>query len=339
MVETENIENHIPLSNNALVRKFLRIDFPLEQHLSEATLQPGKTYTIPFSFITPSHIPVQMCQHPCANATLYNEHLQLPPSLGRSPYYKSTHDMTPNEASISYSINFAVLRKYAKCSTLKQLHESIYPIYIFPTHSETAPLFISPMNKYYKLRTAKTLRKGVLRSNLGSLILATAQPPAIELSTPQPRQHAGTTLRLHLRFEPKTAEQPPPRMVSSDIKLKVMTFFGMETWRDYPDQTGPATWGPRQAYWSEGMPLCSEKYVLDWKLQKSERNTGEGLFYFASLDIAVALPESRVYPPTFHSCFLSRTYAFKMALSYRDHEKAKGCSSACLVVPVQICVL
>ncbi|CAI7663342.1 unnamed protein product [Penicillium pancosmium] len=261
--ETENLDNHLPVSHNTLRKTFLRVDFPVEEYLPEAIFEPKEIYRIPFSFVVPSHIPVQMCYHTCANCQVHEEHLQLPPSLGKiSQYFDNTHDMTPSEAEIKYSINFSVVEKMLNAEWPKALKETIYPIYIFPRRSEMPPLLLAPESRYYRTRVEKILKKGILRSEVGTMVLSTLQPPGIELCRgPQPRNsiEASTTVRINLLFETACEKELPPRMVSSEVKLKAMTFFGMEPWFNFPDHSGPSVWGPRQTYWSETVSLQLEK--------------------------------------------------------------------------------
>lgn len=340
--ETENLDNHLPVSPNTLRKTFLRVDFPVEEYVPEAILEPKEIYRIPFSFVVPSHIPAQICHHTCANCQVHEEHLQLPPSLGKiSQYFENTHDMAPSEAEIQYSISFSVVEKMSQAEWPKALNETIYPIYILPRRSEMAPLLLYPESRYYKTRAEKGLKKGILRSEVGTMVLSTFQPQGIELCRgPQPQNsiEASTTVRINLRFEPACEKQLPPRMVSSEIKLKAMTFFGMEPWFNFPDHSGPSAWGSRQAYWSETVSLQQQNCVIDWRKQAKADGSDLTLFYTASVDISVALPDTLVYPPTFHSCFISRVYALKTILSYRDHSKARGNSSASLTVPLQIYV-
>lgn len=342
MTETENMENHIPIAANTLQKKFFHVDFPIEEYVLEAVLEPKKTHQIPFSFVVPSHIPVQMCHHPCANSQIYQEHLELPPSLGKaSQYFENGKDMSPNEAELKYSISFSIVEKMSKADWPITLKETIHPIYILPRRSEISPLLIDAKNPYYRMRMEKRLKRGVLRSKSGSLIVSTFQPPGIDISNgPQSQIGAksSTTMRINFRFKPESGNQLPPRMVKTETKLKAMTFFGMEPWQEFPDLSRPSTWGPRQAFWSETISLVSEDHPIDWKPQgKIDDDTGTlSLFYTATVDLLATLPDNRVYPPTFHSCFISRTYSIKTMLSFWDDERARGHTSAYLTAPVQI---
>lgn len=338
--ETENLDNNLPVPANTLRRTFLRVDFLVEEEMSEAILEPKKIHRIPFSFVVPSHIPVQVCHHTCANSQVYGEHLQLPPSLGRiSQDDGKIHDMSPSEAEIKYSINFAVVERMSKADWPKTLKETIYPIYILPRQSETAPLLLSPEGRFYKIRAESGLKKGILRSKVGSLLLSSFQPPGIKLRDDRHLKNdsdASTMVRINLRFKPAFDKASPPHMASIEIKLKTMTFFGMEPWYNFPDNSGPSAWGPRQTYSFETISLHTEEWLINWKKQASPGGGGSSIFYEASVDISVELPDTLAYPPTFHSCFISRVYALKAVLSYQDHSKARSKSSTSLLIPVQI---
>jgi len=320
------------------------VNFPIEQFVSEAVLEPQQTHKIPFSFIVPSHIPVQMCHHACANSGIYQEHLQLPPSLGNvSQYFEGFQDMSLAEAEVKYSIKFSIIEKLSKANWPKTLKETIYPVYILPRRLEVAPLLIDCSSRYYQLRTTKSLTKGVLRSKVGSMVLSSFQLPGIDLRNKPRSQHdheASTKVRINLRFDPEYENQSEqlPRIISSDTKLKIVTFFGVQPWHEFPNLSNPSSWDPRQTYRSETIHLSSENHLVVWVPQSQSKSTSgrPGVFYTATLDIPVLLSYDRVYPPTFHSCFISRTYSLKTTIYFRDHAKAKRRSSASLTVPVQI---
>lgn len=344
ITEAENLENHIPLTGNVLRRTFLQVNFPIKEYLSEAVLESQQTHKIPFSFVVPSHIPVQMCHHDCANLGVYQEHLQLPPSLGNiSQYFRRSDDMSPAEAEVKYSIKFSIIERPSKANWPKSLKETIYPVYILPRRLEAAPLLIDSSCKFYQLRTKKSLTKGAFRSKIGSMTLSSFQSPGIDLRDGSWTKHdheTSTNVRINLRFEPQYEDQleTPPRIISSDTKLKIMTFFGVQPWDEFPNISSPSSWSPRQTYWSESIHLSSENHLLDWVPQRNSHSGCPGVYYTATIDIPAVLPDDRVYPPTFHSCFISRTYSLKTTIHYRDHGKARKQSSASLNIPVQLYV-
>ncbi|KAJ6071126.1 hypothetical protein N7499_009140 [Penicillium canescens] len=333
--EVENMNTHVPLPYNELRKTFLRMDIaPLDYLLDTNTLSSGKTYRIPFKFVVPDQLPIHACHHQCSNPQIHQEHLHLPASLSYQTHKPNGHDMSPEMAEIIYSINFVLWQRGGKAGRSKKLQEAIYPVQIQPTREEHAPIFVPAKNTYYKLQSQKTVTKGLLRHTIGQLEVSSAQPPAIQLHSPQPHNDVSTTLKIDLRFQPTRTSQAPPSLLAAQFQLRAMTFFGLEPWRDSPDLSDISTWGPRQAFWSEHVALTADRDInVDWK---SHSEKGHAVFT-ASIQVPVSLPCHRRYPTTFHSCLVSRVYAVKVNLFYRAHEKARGTSSISLSVPVEIC--
>jgi hypothetical protein len=242
--------------------------------------------------------------------------------------------MSPEMARIIYSINFTLWERGGKSGRTKKLQEATYPVQIQPTRGDHAPILVPEKNQFYQLQSQKAVLKGVLRHTIGQLVVSSAQPPAIQLLSPQPHNGPSTTLKIDLRFQPKYTSHAPPSLLAAQFQLRALTFFGLEPWRDSPDLSDVSTWGSRQAFWSEHVVLNADRDIgVHWK---SQLEKGQVVFT-ASIQAPVSLPCHRRYPTTFHSCLMSRVYAVKMNLFYRAHEKARGTSSISLSVPVEIC--
>ncbi|KAJ5273806.1 hypothetical protein N7478_008931 [Penicillium angulare] len=322
------------------------MDSPVRDSIPHEELQPGIQYDIPFKFIVPLELPVQVCHHKCCSAQLQQEHLNLPPSLGHtSKYFDVTHDMAPKEAQVIYEIAFAIWdTDNSKDGRMKKTQEYNCPIYILPKSREGAPILVPSRSEYYRLTSQKTLTKGLFRSSLGLMRASTAQPPAIQTSTSLLRDNLEltTTLRVDLTFESTHPHIKPPSSIAPKLHLKAMTFLGLEPWEQFPNQTHPSTWDAQKAYRFENITLSSNKMVLDWRSQpktrKSDREPSCHTVYTASVDILVVLPGNYLYPPTFHSCFISRVYSLSTNLSFHSHDKASGNTRLSMKAPVQILV-
>lgn len=216
---------------------------------------------------------------------------------------------------------------------MKKIQDAIHPVYILPTRQENALLLISE-SKRYQLQTKRALSRGFLRSSLGALVTSAAQPPAIQLDSLQ-LHNASTTLQTNLQFEPTQRNQSPPTHLSTQLRLKSFTFYGLEPWHEFPDLTVVLTWGSRKTFWSDTVPLSSKEMNLEWSCQVEQ----DRVIYTTSIEVVATLPSSRMYPPTFHSCFISRVYALKATLFCRAHVKAQSGNSLSLTVPLQICAL
>lgn len=343
-MEVENMNSPVPVPLTRLRRTFLHMALPVHDYLSHKTLEKAKIHRIPFEFIVPPHLPVQVCHHACTNCQVQQQHLQLPDSLGNAGhFFDGAHDMSVDEAQVSYMIKFALWQRdpHAKGCRARMMQEAAQLLYIIPTSQENPPLLVTPKSTWYQLHTERTLEKGVLRSTVGTLTASTTQPPAIEVRhSPRPRNDSelSTAIRVEVRFEPTNSSQSPPRFLSSRLKLKARTFFGLEPWQDLPDQSSTLNCSFRHAVWSHTVSLSSKPVVFDWKacMGPAGNGRGGGMVYTASLDTAVALPTQYVYPPTFHSCFMSRVYSLKVALLYQAHASTRKTSSISLNVPVQI---
>ncbi|KAJ5782064.1 hypothetical protein N7457_003838 [Penicillium paradoxum] len=336
-IEVENLNTHIPLPVSQLQKTFLHMELPIYDYFGNTTtLKPGKNYRIPFKFIVPEELPIHACHHRCENDQVQQEHLRLPASLSyRAQKSHGTHDMSPEMAKVIYSINFAVWRQVDKAGKPKKIQESTHPVQILPTREEHAPILVPCKNKYYQLRAEKTLSKGVLRHAVGKLTAWSAQPPAMHLNALQPKHmDAYTIVGIDLRFEPAHPGELPPTLLMPEFQLRAMTFFGLNPWHNSPDLTDISTWGSRQGLWSEYVSLTSDiEARVDWKRTQEGNHT----VFTASLVASVSLPTHRLYPPTGHSCLVSRTYALKTKLFYQAHGKTRGTSSMSLSVPLEIC--
>ncbi|CAG7988096.1 unnamed protein product [Penicillium salamii] len=94
-----------------------------------------------------------------------------------------------------------------------------------------------------------------------------------------------------------------------------------------------STWS-RHDFWSECVSLSPENDVeVEWKAAKEHGHT----LYVALLEPRLSLPSHRSYPPTFHSCLVSRAYASKATLVYGAHGRKQGSSRLSISVPVEIC--
>ncbi|CAI7589202.1 unnamed protein product [Penicillium viridicatum] len=336
-IELENMNTHVVLPPKRLLKPFLSMESPIYDYcLDTNTLKPGKSYRMPFKFIVPEELPVHACQHQCANHQIQDEHLQLPASLSyRGTQCNKIHDMSPKMVEVVYSINFGLRQQNGNAGRSKKIQEATHPVHILPTRNEHPPILVPGKNNCYRQRAEKSLSTGLLRHSRGKLAACSAQPPAIQLQSPQPTNtDASTSVRMYLRFDPSHLRQLPPSLLAAEFQLRAMTFFGVESWQDYPDLSDISTWGSRREFWSDYVALTLNNEIkLDWKAQEE----GDRTIFTGSIEACVSLPTHRRYPPTFHSCLVSRVYALKATLFYRVHGQARRRSSISVSVPVEIC--
>ena len=336
-VSVENMVSHVSVPVNTIKRRFLRMNLPVYECIPDANLQPGTEYTIPFDFVVPKQLPIQVCHHKCSSIQQQQEHLSLPPSLGHTEGLEVLSDMTPEDVQALYEVKFTILKSHEEKGFQRKTGEYSCPVYVLPQSPELAPILIPPKSRYYQTVAQKRLNKGILRSTVGCLVASTTQPPAIKLSTtPYSEKDTDSKLRINIAFEPAHADDLPPKCVSTQLKLKAMTFYGVQPWEKFPDQTHPVNWDPRVAYWSEKVPLSSNKMTINWTQQPQTGGTDGQTMYTASVELIGSLPADHVYPPTFHSCFVSRVYALSAVLRFRSHDKAQRSANLTVTAPVQI---
>ena len=291
---------------------------------------------MPFKFIVPEELPIHACQHQCANHQIQDEHLQLPASLSyHGTQCHKIHDMSPEMVEVVYSINFALRQRNGNAGRSKKIQEATHPVHILPTRNEHPPILVPGKNNWYRQRAEKSLSTGLLRHSRGKLAAWSAQPPAIQLQSLQPTNtDMSTSVKIYLRFDPSHLGQLPPSLLAAEFQLRAMTFFGVESWQDYPDLSDISTWGSRRDFWSDYVALTLNNGIkLDWKSQEE----GDRTIFTGSIEACVSLPTHRRYPQTFHSCLGSRVYALKATLFYRVHGQARRRSSISISVPVEIC--
>lgn len=335
-VSVENMLSHVCVPVNTIKRRLLRMNLPVYECIPDISLKPGTEYTIPFDFVVPKQLPVQVCQHQCSSIQQQQEHLSLPPSLGHTGLEES-NDMTPEDVKVFYEVKLTVLKSHGGKRPQQKSGEYSCPVHVLPQSPELAPILIPPNSRYYQPVARKTLNKGILRSPIGRLTTSTAQPPAIKLSTAShTEKDIKSKLRINIAFEPAHADDLPPKFVCTQLKLKAMTFFGVEPWKEFPDQTHPVDWDSRVAYWSKKVPLSSDKMTVNWTRQPQAGATDGRTIYTTSVELIGSLPADHAYPPTFHSCFVSRVYALSAVLRFRSHEKAQRSSNLTVTAPVQI---
>ncbi|KAJ5807637.1 hypothetical protein N7447_011093 [Penicillium robsamsonii] len=338
-IEVENMNTHLPLPFSRIHKPFLSMELPIYDYLWDTnTLKPGKCYRMPFKFTVPEELPIHACHHQCGNHQIQQEHLQLPPSLSyRATKSHEIHDMSPEMVEVVYSINFVLWQRDGKAGRSKKIQESTHPVQILPTRYDHPPILVPSKSKYYRLREEKSLVTGMLRHACGKLAACSVQPPAIRLQSLQPTKiDALTSVKIDLRFDPAHLGQLPPSLLAAEFQLRAMTFFGLEPWQHYPDLTDVSTWGARREFWSDCVALAANDEIkMDWRSQTEGRRT----IFTASIETSVSLPTHRCYPPTFHSCLISRVYSLKAKIFYRVDGKARSRSSISVSVPVEICAI
>lgn len=350
--------------------QFLKLVQPGLQHLypEDHVLRKAETYEFPFVFAIPPQLLPRICRHPVVSETVRDAHLCLPPTIGDRDLLKHTDaldDFAPEMASIRYGI-------VVKLSEVKTRNDDAFHtivaakarrVCVVPAVGEQPPLDV-PLDDddEYVIRKEKAIRKNMLLSKTGTLIVEAQQPVAIQVSSyNNPEAQYDTLAHIFLRFDPADERPQPPKLSSVMSKLKVSTYFGCGARRCFPSKIvtykdmsqgvysttiNLATWSMPGVEWKEGNSRhvsenptpCRDSVIStvsfeDPKILEPSSSFNGGTFYSAHIIVPITLPAGRAFPPTFHSCLISRIYTLKLDLSF---DKAALIRSLDLRLPIQI---
>lgn len=349
---------------------FLRLTQPINDESLPPTrvAEAGRTYKIPFHFVVPERLLPQSCVHPRESEQVHHAHLELPPSLGDPMLASDGHslldDLAPDMTTISYAIKVRVVRRREDGGKPLILADSAKKLRIIPATDEQPPLNITNgEDGDYVLRKEKVLKKGMFKGKLGRLTMETTQPKSLNL--PPPRLESScpptTMATVNLRFDPAEESSQPPRLGQLWNRIKVATFFGTLPMSDFPTKTGLSVYESQRGLFVETLNLSSrcvesaqwERHISSHSPAPIRRDSGwstsssasipepssayaGSIFYTAKLLVPITLPKHKTFPPTFHSCLVSRMYALDFSLSVHTPGATVSAQTLHLKVPLQI---
>lgn len=341
----------IKLGHPKAQHMFLRMEQPVrpEAFPIPYVLSAGQSYDLEFSFYVPEQMSSRACTHPVCDDAVRQSHLQLPPSLGESCV---GDDMSPTNLSISYDVVACV---HGKEGVLMKESANVR---VVPNTRAEPPLHFKE-NFDHQMHGEIKLRKGIARRTYGILTAEAVAPEPINFQ--DLCEHPGaniTNAAVVLRFDGLEDFAMPPYLGCLKTRLLVANFSATSA-RDKLPTTSNTIPGSGQGTYVASVrlaPIVHEKAVwrkvpfnpsaarLDMKrhdsvgsmLSLSSRQSSEALepkdlaSYVLKVDVPIALPGSKVFIPTFHSCLGSRTYTLQILL------EIGGGSTMELRVPVQI---
>ena len=347
--------------------QFLKLQQPgLQQYYPEdLVLRAGVSYEFPFVFAVPQHLLPRVCQHRVHSDAVREAHLRLPPTFGDKDLAvrsKGEDDMAPDMASVRYGI-------FVKVTELKYKNEDVWRsivaskarrLRVIPVIEEQPPLDVHHEDGEYMMRKEKTVRKGMLKGKVGTLVMEAAQPTAVQLrSYDNPESRSTTMATVMLRFDPLEENMPPPRLGNLASKLKVSTYFASTARHNFPskhtalldlsqgvhaEQLNLASRCMASVEWQKHDPKDPQTlYRRDSAMSTGSLDTGStpeaseayknGVYYTARILVPVHLPSNKAFVPTFHSCLISRVYSLKLDLAM----SSVGIGSSIeLKIPVQV---
>jgi hypothetical protein len=268
-------------------------------------------------------------------------------------------------AKITYSIKAKVIRNRESDAKEVVLVDGTRKLHVIPAIPEAPPVSTGDGFDEYVLSKTKTLKKGMFSGKLGKITVTAAQTHAFMHPAPSPGSHPAATLAtLHLRFDPAAAGAEPPRLGGLTSKIRSSTHFAARPAASLPMR--PSTMSHFEAQrgvYVASTPLSSRCVeAVAWHLQRggappadrrsSDSSTcsdssgseaaapGEGgggePYYTARVLVPLLLPASRAWPPTFHSCVVSRIYTLTLTLTIHTPSASVPASTVTLHLPVQV---
>ncbi|KAG9948085.1 hypothetical protein KCU85_g5261, partial [Aureobasidium melanogenum] len=340
--------------------QFLKLRQPISEssYPQPRVFEPGRTYEFPFVFVVPQQLLPRVCKHEVHHESIRDCHLQLPPSLGTvTPH----DDMGPDMAKIQYQIAARITTSSEIDGTPKPLATRMKTIRIVPTVNEQPPVNVIGDSDYI-LRSERSIKKGMFKGKLGTLVIEAEQPKSLRLpKSYYPEETTISTVAIvKLRFDPAVANSQPPRLGSLNSKLKTTTWYATGARMDFPTRKN-CFYDHRQGLHSVSIGLSSRCMGnVEW-VSRTESASDEGelarrdsgfshqevpkypspstkykgdKFWTAEIIVPVALPKDKHFVPTFHSCLTSRTYSLNLSLSI--HSAGVGFPSVELKLPLQI---
>lgn len=334
-------------TSQSAFHNFLKLIQPIDEsrYPQPRILEAGKTYEFPFLFAVPQQLLPRICRHVVEHESVRDLHLQVPPSLGglgNSEGFEGRHDdFCPEMANIHYHV-VARLQEDGK-HTLSVKTRSVD---ILPSFDEQPPVNVDGPDSDYYLRKEKSIKKGLFKGRVGSLVVEADQPKSFRLSkeypAASPSGSISTAAKIRIRFDPCEDNASPPRLDNLNSKLKISTWYSDAARPVIPNKKR-IMYDLHQGLHSEIMTLSSRSLEnVEWKFHKStpppstlsrrdsamsnysssdatipsasERYQGKG-FYTAEILMPVTLPANKHFVPTFHSCLVSRTYTLHFVLS------------------------
>jgi hypothetical protein len=345
--------------------QFLKLRQPISYscYPQPRILEPGQTYEFPFVFVIPKHLLPRVCKHQVHHESVRDCHLQLPPSLGTLTKYD---DLGPDMAKIQYQIAARLTLSNGTDNKARHVATKLKTVRVIPTVDEQPPVNVLGHDSDYILRAEKSIKKGIFKGKLGSLVIEAAQPKSLRLPRPYSPEDVtvSTVATIKLRFDPADAKSQPPRLASLSSKLKSSTWYAVSARPDTPKKKD-VMFDFKQGLHSSALPLSSRCMgAVEWTAHKeshvqqqeeffarrdsahsydhqkipkypspSSNYNGQN-FWTAEIVVPVALPKEKLFVPTFHTCLVSRTYSLNLSLGI--HSSGIGFPTIDLKLPLQL---
>ncbi|KAK7413115.1 hypothetical protein QQX98_008001 [Neonectria punicea] len=307
----------------------LEMPIPTSAYPVPKVITPGNTFSIPFKFIIPKHLPLAACSHAVESDTVRELHTRLPPTMG--DWEKD--DMSFKLVSTEYTINATVLKRSAFGNPIVRTLETSKVVRLLTSGPEDPPLSITDVDKLYTLEESKTIYKRLSSQILGQIKAVATQATVVRLNAVGHSLN-DSSVQVSLTFEPSAIYVIPPIISSASISVRSNTWFKAQPTERLPDV------GNGQRAYSQTIRLRTKfSHTEPWTqhvdigdYSYSEGMRASPIFHSTTLHLPFDLPTSdKTFLPSFHTCLLSRTYSVNLSLGV-------GNVTVDLVVPLQVIV-
>ncbi|KAI1100128.1 hypothetical protein F4804DRAFT_56791 [Jackrogersella minutella] len=344
---------------------FLKLVMPIPEssYPVPRIFEAGITYTIPFTFVIPSTLTLNACNHHVANESVQEHHVRLPPTLGSW----EKDDFAPNMSRVQYAVKARVYKEEVADGMSVKVMEAGQDIKVLPAVPEDAPLNITKHDDLYTMSKSKNLRKTIISPKSGKATITASQPSAAILS-PDGLTISSTTVPLDIEFLPASSEAHPPKVTGISSKVTAVTYFSagginhypnLKDWRrafgtegrgSYSGSTSVITGPLGEVKWSRHLTAEARRdsgYGSDTLSStdsdqisraapktKSKRTLASPIYHTTQIHVPIQLPvRKKTFVPTFHSCITSRVYVLWLTVTL-----VSGGTSAHLTlgVPLQV---
>ncbi|KAI2606697.1 hypothetical protein GGR54DRAFT_412756 [Hypoxylon sp. NC1633] len=212
---------------------FLKLTMPIpdSSYPVPRVYEAGMVHKVPFTFVIPSTLTLNACNHSVANDSIQEHHVRLPPTVGSW----EKDDFSPDMSRIQYAVKARVYREEDKAGGFRdKVMEASQEIKVLPTVPEDAPLNITEHDDMYAMSKTKTLRKTILSPKSGKVTITAAQPGAAMLS-PDGKTITSTTVPLAFEFVPTSSDARPPKVTDISTKVTAVTYYSTGGINHYPN--------------------------------------------------------------------------------------------------------
>lgn len=333
-------------------------------------LSAGRSYTVPFNFVVPAQLLPSACHQDCKDDQVRAAHLQVPPSLGGNSSLgrdgRLLDDLASEMARISYSIVVAIMQDHETNGTPVTIAEASKAVRVEPDVNEHPPAALK-FTRAKTLRKGFTMKKigrlvvdtwqpnslrlpgvGLQDSSPAttSTTLALRFDPAGSNPLPpklgrldcklQVINFYSTTHRRQLASYDRFPLDTSQESYSELLPLSSRSMAGVQWIKHTPgtNAIAPPPYHPSvsQGELGESGQFCANqpnKHDVGMHKPSAPISTARP-YYTADLVVPVQLPPDKAFVPTFHSCYISRTYRLHISLSF------SATASLTVKVPIQV---